>query len=43
MESSSSSFCVKTLVLILVLLTIPNITPAWAQTDEDPLTPRESE
>ena len=35
MESSSSSICVKTLVMILVLLTIPNLTPAWAQTDED--------
>ncbi len=35
MESNSSSICVKTLVMILMLLTIPNLTPAWAQTDED--------
>ena len=35
MESNSSSFCAKALVLILLLLTIPSVTPAWAQTDED--------
>ena len=36
MESNSSLFCVKTMVVILVLLTIPSIAPAWAQGDEDP-------
>ena len=36
MESNSSLFCVKTLVVILVLLTIPSFTPAWAQGDDDP-------
>ena len=35
MESSSSSSFVKALVVILVLLTIPSLTPAWAQGDED--------
>ena len=36
MESNRSSFCVKALVVILVLLTIPSLTPAWAQGDEAP-------
>ena len=36
MESNSSLFCVKTLGVILVLLTIPSFAPAWAQGDEDP-------
>ena len=35
MESSSSSSFVKALVVILVLLTIPSVTPAWADSDED--------
>ena len=35
MESSSSSSFVKTLVVILVLLTISSVTPAWAEGDED--------
>lgn len=35
MGSSSSSSFVKALVVILVLLTIPSVTPAWAQGDED--------
>lgn len=36
MESSSSSSFVKALVVILVLLTIPSLTPAWAaDSDED--------
>ena len=36
MESNKLLFWVKTLVVILVLLTIPSIAPAWAQGDEDP-------
>ena len=36
MESNRSLFCVKTLVVILVLLTIPSMMPAWAQAEEDP-------
>ena len=36
MESNRSLFCVKTLVVILVLSTISSIAPAWAQGDEDP-------
>ena len=35
MESKGSSFCLKALVVILLLLTIPSITPAWADSDED--------
>ena len=36
MESNSSLFCVKTMVVILVLSTISSFTPVWAQGDEDP-------
>ncbi len=35
MESNGSSFCVKALVVALLLLTIPSLTPAWADSDED--------
>ncbi|MDE0040547.1 MAG: hypothetical protein OXT74_00795, partial [Candidatus Poribacteria bacterium] len=36
MESKGSSFCLKALVVILLLLTIPSLTPAWAaDSDKD--------